>query len=172
MSGSPTRKRILNEALRLFVGRGLSQTTTRDIAGAAGIAEGTIYRHFGSKDDLAHQAHDSLRAKLDSMVARFCVFFDQDRTLFTYLLLSQHGHLQRVTEDMAHPVIVLRDVIADGIRRREIPDRDPEVLTAMVMGLVLQTALHKIYGRIKEPLADMADSLAASAWSVLSRGKS
>jgi len=184
---SPTRKRILNEALRLFVERGLSQTTTRDIAGAAGIAEGTIYRHFGSKDDLAweifatnftafaqvleraHQAHDSLRAKLNSMVGRFCVFFDQDRTLFTYLLLSQHGHLQRVTEDMAHPVIVLRDVIADGIRRREIPERDPEVLTAMVMGLVLQTALHKIYGRIKEPLADMADSLAASAWSVLSR---
>jgi hypothetical protein len=98
------------------------------------------------------------------------MFFDQDRTLFTYLLLSQHGHLQRVTEDMAHPVIVLRDVIADGIRRREIPGRDPEVLTAMVMGLVLQTALHKIYGRIQEPLADTADVLAASAWSVLSRG--
>jgi hypothetical protein len=43
----------------------------------------------------------------------------------------------------------------------------------MVMGLILQTALDKIYGRIKEePLADMADSLAASAWRVLSRSES
>jgi AcrR family transcriptional regulator len=186
-NGAPTRERILAGALRLFVERGLNQTTTKDIAQAAGIAEGTIYRHFGSKDALAwdifatnftafarvleraHQPHPLLRAKLEAMVGRFCVFFDQDRTLFTYLLLSQHGHLQRVTEDMAHPVIVLRDVIADGIRRREIPGRDPEVLTAMVMGLVLQTALHKIYARIQKPLADMADVLAASAWSVLSR---
>jgi AcrR family transcriptional regulator len=186
-NGAPTRERILAGALRLFVERGLSQTTTRDIAQAAGIAEGTIYRHFGSKDDLAweifatnfaafarvleraHQPHASLRAKLDAMVGRFCVFFDQDRTLFTYLLLSQHGHLQRVTGDMAHPVLVLRNVIADGIRRHEIPGRDPDVLTAMVMGLVLQPALHKIYGRIQAPLADMADLLAASVWSVLSR---
>jgi hypothetical protein len=55
------------------------------------------------------------------------------------------------------------------IRRREISGRDPDVLTAMVMGLVLQTALHKIFGRIQAPLAGMADLLAASAWSVLSR---
>jgi hypothetical protein len=54
----------------------------------------------------------------------------------------------------------LRDVIADAIRRREIRGRDPDVLTAMVMGLVLQTAPHKIYGRIRAPLADMADVLA------------
>jgi len=185
--GAPTRERILACALRLFVERGVSQTTTRHIARAAGIAEGTLYRHFGSKDELAweifatnfvafarvleraHQPHRLLHDKLDAMVGRFCAFFDQDRTLFTYLLLSQHGHLLRVTEDMAHPVIVLRDVIADGIRRREIPGRDPDVLTAMVMGLVLQTALHRIYGRIQAPLADMADLLATSAWSVLSR---
>ena len=47
-----TRARIVAEAGRLFAERGYSGTTTAEIARRAGIAEGTIYRHFRSKDDL------------------------------------------------------------------------------------------------------------------------
>jgi len=47
-----TRERIVAEARRLFAERGYSGATTAEIARRAGIAEGTIYRHFKSKDDL------------------------------------------------------------------------------------------------------------------------
>lgn len=48
-----TRKRIVDEALGLFATRGFAETTTRDIARAAGIATGTMFNYFDSKEALA-----------------------------------------------------------------------------------------------------------------------
>src|SRR5476651_2502938 len=44
---------VLRAALRLFVKQGIDGTTIKDIAREAGVAEGSLYRHFKSKDDLA-----------------------------------------------------------------------------------------------------------------------
>ncbi len=46
---SETRTRILNAALRLFARQGFDGTTTRDLAEAANVAEGTLFRHFTNK---------------------------------------------------------------------------------------------------------------------------
>jgi AcrR family transcriptional regulator len=44
-----TKTRILQAARKLFSQRGYDGTTTRDLAQAAGVAEGTIFRHFENK---------------------------------------------------------------------------------------------------------------------------
>lgn len=44
-----TRDRILQAAQRLFARKGYDGTTTRDLAQAAGVAEGTLFRHFTNK---------------------------------------------------------------------------------------------------------------------------
>lgn len=44
-----TRTRILKAALRLFASKGYDGTTTKDLAAAAGVAEGTLFRHFTNK---------------------------------------------------------------------------------------------------------------------------
>ena len=48
-----TQKAILRAALELFAEKGFYQTTTRAIARKAGIAEGTIFNYFETKEDLA-----------------------------------------------------------------------------------------------------------------------
>jgi len=48
-SEDQTRTRILNAAQRLFASLGYDGTTTRDLAQAAGVAEGTLFRHFANK---------------------------------------------------------------------------------------------------------------------------
>ncbi len=52
-NGKATKARIEEVSMRLFVDKGVTETTIRDIAGGAGIAEGTIYRHYRSKEDFA-----------------------------------------------------------------------------------------------------------------------
>jgi AcrR family transcriptional regulator len=44
-----TRDRILQAAQRLFAAQGFDGTTTRDLAAAASVAEGTLFRHFPNK---------------------------------------------------------------------------------------------------------------------------
>lgn len=48
-SEAQTRSRILQAALKLFASQGFDGTTTRDLAQAAGVAEGTLFRHFPNK---------------------------------------------------------------------------------------------------------------------------
>ena len=50
--GQVTRQQILDAAQRLIEKEGFSRLTTKDIASEAGLAEGTIFKHFKSKDDL------------------------------------------------------------------------------------------------------------------------
>jgi AcrR family transcriptional regulator len=47
------RKRIVTAALSLFQTRGFDATTTKAIARKAGIAEGTVFNYFKSKEDIA-----------------------------------------------------------------------------------------------------------------------
>jgi AcrR family transcriptional regulator len=48
-----TRKAILKAALELFAEQGFYRTTTKAISRKAGIAEGTLFNYFETKEDLA-----------------------------------------------------------------------------------------------------------------------
>lgn len=52
-----TRQRLIRAALELFATRGYHDTTTAQIAKKAGVAEGTIYRHFASKQQLVNELY-------------------------------------------------------------------------------------------------------------------
>lgn len=48
-----TREKILTCARKLFASKGFSETTTRDVASAAGLATGTLFNYFPNKEALA-----------------------------------------------------------------------------------------------------------------------
>lgn len=55
MAPDLTRPRLVRASLELFFTRGYHETTTAQIARKAGVAEGTIYRHFASKQQLLNE---------------------------------------------------------------------------------------------------------------------
>jgi AcrR family transcriptional regulator len=50
--GAGTRERILAAAREVMLGKGLVRATTKEIARAAGLSEGTLYNHFANKEEL------------------------------------------------------------------------------------------------------------------------
>jgi AcrR family transcriptional regulator len=60
------RARVVAAAIEAFKTRSYSEVTVSDIAKAAGMAKGTVYRHFASKEDLLTAAIESLLADTES----------------------------------------------------------------------------------------------------------
>ncbi|HEY9061009.1 MAG TPA: TetR/AcrR family transcriptional regulator [Pseudobacteroides sp.] len=46
------QQKIVEVAIKMFAEKGYSNTSTSEIAKAAGVAEGTIFRHYGTKENL------------------------------------------------------------------------------------------------------------------------
>ncbi len=52
------REAILRAAIKVFAGKGYFNSKVADIAGEAGIADGTVYLYFKSKDEILHSIFD------------------------------------------------------------------------------------------------------------------
>ena len=66
-----TRQALIDAALTVFLQHGFARATTREIAQTAGVAEGTIYRHFPDKYALFHEVFLSLTVEVMDELLRF-----------------------------------------------------------------------------------------------------
>jgi AcrR family transcriptional regulator len=180
-----TRDRIENAAIRLFVEKGVTETSVRDIARAVDISEGALYRHFVSKNELVWAAFErhyvefasrlealakhetTSHGKLGAMIRGFCHAHDENPTLFRFLLFVQHAQLNKLPPGTPTPVDAVRAVIERGIASNEIPAQHPDLATALVFGIVLQPVTFAAYGRLPAKMSPMSERLVRSAWAAV-----
>jgi len=66
------RNAILGAATRLFAERGLAAAPTSEISRLAGVAEGTLFTYFETKDELINSLYRELKLELaDAMMSDF-----------------------------------------------------------------------------------------------------
>lgn len=174
------KHRIEDAALGLFARKGVAGTSIRDIASAAGVSEGALYRHFRGKDEmvaalfaeryaalartLEHLAGTgSFAARLRAVIGGLCALHDREPAVFDFMLVVQHEQLPRYDNEGGSPVDALHRLIEAGIAAGDVALRDADLATGIVLGIVVQTATFKLYGRITRPLGTLAPSLADAA---------
>lgn len=180
-----TRDRLERAAVRLFVEKGVAETSVRDIAGAVEISEGALYRHFTSKEELVWRVFEhhyvafadrlqaladdatSARDKLAQMIRGFCAAYDDDPMLFRFLLFVQHGQLPKLLPNTRTPVDVMRRMLEAAMAAGEIPKQHPALATALVFGVVLEPAQFAAYGQLPSTMRSMCDRLIAAAWAAV-----
>jgi AcrR family transcriptional regulator len=65
------RKAILDAAVDLFADRGIGYVPTSAISSAAGVAEGTLFTYFKTKDELLNELYREVRQEIDREMAGF-----------------------------------------------------------------------------------------------------
>lgn len=138
------RSEILVAATKVFASKGFEATRMEDIAAAAGLAKGTLYRYFESKDEVyqatVEQALSKLAAltdehvrlapefagKLAAFVSVRIAFWHQHQQLYRIILSinRQEGHRRRSHGWQREAVLYLRAVFEAAAQAGEIPVQD------------------------------------------------
>ena len=145
---------VLDSALRLFAERGYHGTAVPEIAHAAGVGTGTVYRHFDSKDDLVNKLYRRTKRRLIAHLmdehpfeapfaeqfARFwrrlADFARAEPHAFTFLEL--HHHLPYLDSESraleAHFLAVVVEAITRAQKSAVLGASPPAALMAIVWG--------------------------------------
>ena len=173
------RQRILDAATRLFLQYGYKHTTVDEIASAVGIAKGSLYLHFDSKEAVfgaasqrvCHQVLDTIATTaasdlpveqkihklcMDSAlyIWDFCHQAPHSPDLFTEIL-SAAAKYALPAYDAAREVIagVIREAQAKGVFRMELdPGGTARLLQLAMKGFELPYVLIGTRGEIETQL--------------------
>jgi AcrR family transcriptional regulator len=107
---------ILDAAARLFAEKGFHRTTTKDIAEAADVSEGTLYNYFENKEDMLLGIMSRL-VETQHLTASLIWSIPDDAREFLYTMLSQRN--QFVERDGAMLQSVFSEILVDPDLRQQ-----------------------------------------------------
>lgn len=185
---SQARDRLARAALELFTTRGYHATTTPLIAARAGVAEGTIYRHFLSKDDLLNEVfragvrtfHDALKAldatrpcqeRLDATARHWLALAKRNPPLVR--LVFDPG-LTRLLDDRSRAALrelrgALEQTVAGGKAAGHVRRGNAD-LWADVWLRLIQLALDRVAAGQWQPEDEAASHVRQAAWDAIRSG--
>jgi len=176
------REAILRAAIDVFADRGYFNAQVADVARAAGVAAGTVYLYFKSKDDLLVSIFD--RSMRDGLEAGRCAVADLHDPAERLRRLAR-GHLARLGADRNLAIVfqvelrqstkfmerfsssllrdylgLIREAIADGQRAGTFrSDLKPTVAAKMLFGALDEMATNWILSRRRYSLESDADAI-------------
>jgi AcrR family transcriptional regulator len=133
-----TETKILQAAQRLFARKGYGGTTTRDLAQAAGVAEGTLFRHFENKKAIL------VRVATDGWVELLTDLLTELSEMASYKAIGQV--MRRRMGNLSHNIDMMRVCFMEAQFHPELRDQvQGEVIAKMtdVAEAFFQTAIDR-----------------------------
>jgi TetR/AcrR family fatty acid metabolism transcriptional regulator len=175
------RERILDAAVREIAGRGYHRTTVSDIAGRAGVADGTIYLYFKGKEDILVSVFERAMQRFNEeaqrivgdgdgnpehrlrrIVALHLTLLGEDRDL-AVIFQVEFRHTLHVLERLSRSrmrdyLALIAQVVEDGKAHGVFkPDVDAMFVAKAVFGMLDEMATDWVLSRKNFRLASRAD---------------
>ncbi|RRK10105.1 TetR/AcrR family transcriptional regulator [Lactiplantibacillus garii] len=138
---TPKQRAILQASLDLFAEKGFEQTSTSDIAQRAGVAEGTVYRRYRTKEGL----RDAILAPLATNIAPMLASdFSKDElhrrypSLEAFLTAIYDDRVAFVLANQKEIKVILEMVAFDQARRNQIIGHIAPVMVQQFGGVLNQ----------------------------------
>ena len=176
------REAILRSAVKVFAQKGFFNSKVSDVASEAGIADGTVYLYFKSKDEILHSIFDQAMAVFIDEGKRELAVLDKpadrlrkiaqlhlerlgaDRDLAIVFQVELRGSIKFMQEfsaaGFADYLDVIRQTVEDGqklgVFRNDIK---PVIAAKILYGALDEMVTNWILSKKKYELAPMADEV-------------
>ena len=176
------REAILRAAVKVFARKGFFNSKVSDIAREAGIADGTVYLYFKSKDEILHSVFDRAMEefiaegkreidgisepdkKLQKIARLHLERLSADRDLAIVFQVELRGSTKFMEEfsggGFAEYLDIIRQTIAEGQQQGVFrKDLKPIVCAKILYGALDEMVTNWILSKKSYPLAPMADEV-------------
>ena len=166
-----TKRKIFETSMKLFAEKGYDATSIEEITSVVGVAKGTLYYHFSSKEEIFNFLIDEgmkllknsieiKTAKLDNSIDKLkAVILIQIKVIMKYeniitILLSQIWGTEprniMCRKYVFEYIKTIEEIIKDGIGKGDIIQGDSSALASYIFGITCSNLIYKL--RAKEEI--------------------
>ena len=166
-----TKRKIFETSMKLFAEKGYDATSIEEITATVGVAKGTLYYHFSSKEEifnfLVEEGVKLLKNSIEIKTQKLEKTMDKLRAIilieikvmikyedFMTILLSQiWGNEPRnniCKKYIFEYIKIVERIVKEGIEKGEIIDGDPEIIATEIFGVTCSSLVYKL--KIGKPL--------------------
>ena len=159
-----TKRKIFETSMKLFAEKGYEATSIEEITATVGVAKGTLYYHFSSKEEifnfLVEEGIKLLQNSIDIKTAKRNNYIDKIKAIVLIqikivskyediitILLSQFWGNENRNKKCQNQVFEYIDkiekIVQEGIRKEEIKKGDPRIIASEIYGLICSTLIYK-----------------------------
>ncbi|MFR2534737.1 MAG: TetR/AcrR family transcriptional regulator [Clostridia bacterium] len=160
-----TKRKIFETSMRLFAEKGYDATSIEEITATVGVAKGTLYYHFSSKEEIfkflveegVKLLKNSIAIKTDKLTNSIdklrAIVLIELKVLVKYesfmtIILSQiwgTGPRSKMCRDYVFEYIqMIQEIVEEGMKKQEIIQADPNVIASGVFGFVCSSLIYKL----------------------------
>ena len=153
-----TKRKIFETSMRLFAEKGYDATSIEEITATVGVAKGTLYYHFSSKEEifqfLVEEGVKLLTNSILIKTAKLTNSIDKIKAIalieikvlvkyesFMTIILSEiwgTGSRSKMCRDYVFKYIqLIQEIVEEGIQKGEIIEADPNVIASGIFRFCL-----------------------------------
>jgi TetR/AcrR family transcriptional regulator, multidrug resistance operon repressor len=162
------RSKILNTMLKLVVRQGIQATPMSQVVKESGVAAGTIYHHFSSKEEIINELYLNLKQEFGKALTENInpdldyksLFFQTWRNLYDYFyenetafhFAEQIGHCTMITPETKQKgevyYLPILQFFAAGIAQDHLRDMDLKLMSNLIYGNVVTAVQLSLSGEL------------------------
>jgi len=169
------KQSICDAAMRVVARKGVANVTVQDIADEAGVAKGTVYIYFDSREEILGRTMDLATEKLLEKLSAACAecrtfadvlerrvrtqlqHFEENRDFFRIYLATAEPFGERRLKK--HPTYLnylrqLERLVSEAMAAGEIRQTNAERIAIAIASVVRDVVLHRMIEREPPPLED------------------
>lgn len=160
-----TKRKIFETSMKLFAEKGYDATSIEEITATVGVAKGTLYYHFSSKEEIfqflveegVKLLKNSIQIKTDKLTNSIdkikAIVLIEIKVLVKYenfmtIILSEiwgTGQRSKMCRDYVFEYIqMIQEIVEEGMKRGEIIKTDPNVIASGIFGFVCSSLIYKL----------------------------
>ncbi len=159
-----TKRKIFEASMKLFAEKGYDATSIEEITATVGVAKGTLYYHFSSKEEIFNflitEGINLLQNSVDIKTSKFSNYIDKIKAiilieikvvmkyenLITILLSQFFGNEARnrlCKESIFKYIDKIEKIVIEGIEKGEIKPGDPKAIASEIYGIICSGLVYK-----------------------------